>query len=65
MSAWISVWLSAARYTRTSSIRPLKYSPYGWLPPIQSGLPVGAIGPVKGELATCVPFTKMRSCAPS
>ena len=65
MSVWISAWLSAARYTRTSSIRPLKYSPYGLLPPIHNGLAVVAIGPVRGEVATCTPFTYRRRSDPS
>ena len=65
MSVWISAWLSAARYTRTSSIRPLKYSPYGLLPPIHNGLAVVAIGPVRGEVATCTPFTYRRRFDPS
>ena len=36
---------------------PWKYSPYGWLPPIHSGLAVVWMVPFAPRLATCVPLT--------
>src|SRR6185295_5258966 len=42
---------------RTSSINPLKYSPYGLLPPIHSGLVDARIPPLAGVLAVATPFT--------
>ena len=37
MSVWISACDNARLYTRTSSIKPWKYSPYGEFPPIHNG----------------------------
>ena len=65
MSVWSSVALNALRYTRTSSIRPLKYSPYRLFPPIHNGLDDTAIAPVRAALARCTPFTNNRTCDPS
>ena len=65
MSVCSSVALNALRYTRTSSIRPLKYSPYRLFPPIHNGLDDTAIAPVRAALARCTPFTNNRTCDPS
>ena len=65
MSVWMSVWLSAARYTRTSSIRPAKNCPYSESPPICNGFADVANDPVCALLATCAPFTYKRSVDPS
>jgi hypothetical protein len=52
-------------YTRTSSINPWKYSPYGLFPPIHNGLDDGSIVPAAAVDATCVPFTYNRNVDPS
>ena len=65
MSAVIADADSARSYTRTSSIRPMKYWPYGLLPPIHNGLLLVSIGPNAAAVATCVPFTKIRIIDPS
>ena len=65
MSVAISVWASARLYTRTSSIRPWKYSPYGRLPPIDSGLELLWTAPVAARDDASVPLTYSRSALPS
>ncbi len=47
----------ARSYTRTSSIRPVKYSPYGLLPPIHNGLLLVSIVPNAAAVAACTPLT--------
>ena len=50
---------------RTSSIRPLKYSPQIALPPIFSAPVALMIEPLAKLVATCVPFTYRASTVPS
>ena len=52
-----SVAESARLKMRTSSMRPLKYSPQGALPPMRSGCAVAAMLPVRATLPTSAPFT--------
>src|SRR5687767_9345297 len=65
MSAWISAGLRARLYTRSSSSSPRKYSPYGLLPPIHSGVLGACTVPVRAPLAASTPFTYSRSMLPS
>jgi hypothetical protein len=65
MSAWIAVAVSARLYTRTSSIRPLKYCPNGALPPMRSGADEVSIDPVSARDTACTPLTYTRKVAPS
>jgi hypothetical protein len=65
MSVVISAALSTRRYTRTSSIRPLKYSPQTLLPPIRSGPVELIMFPEIATDETCAPLTYRRKVAPS
>jgi hypothetical protein len=57
LSAWISVAVRARRYTRTSSIEPLKFSPQIALPPIRSAPVEARIAPPVAVEDTWVPLT--------
>lgn len=65
MAAWISAWLSARPYTRTSSARPLKNSPHMLLPPMRSGPLEDGTAPETAVLATGTPLMNRRSVVPS
>ncbi len=63
MSDWISAGVNARLYTRTSSINPLKFSPY-WLPPIHNGFVDDWIAPDTAPEATWTQFTYRSNCDP-
>ncbi len=65
MSVVISDALSVRRYTRTSSMRPPKYSPQMALPPRRSGFVDVAMDPVTAIELARAPFTYSRRFAPS
>ncbi len=57
MSEVISAGESARLYTRTSSMRPLKYSPQIALPPILSGKLEVEMAPLTASWETWLPLT--------